>query len=110
MHKSIICSELPLETWTDLLAFVPRHQLGSLFFHIGDRQLVSILQFCLNEFGVFIGYLLIVPPWKKDAMLKVWRETEMAWSPRMDLPEPDVPMPTYVKNFKSINLRPVTYI
>jgi hypothetical protein len=107
----IYFSQLPLENWADLLPFLPSKHLVALLLHFGDRQFASILQFCLNKLGIFIGCLRIVPPSEKDAMLKVWPGYEIGWSKQMvRMMLPDGPMPKNVKDFKSINLRWVFWL
>jgi hypothetical protein len=52
-----------LENWHDLLAFVPRPQLGLIVPQIGDRQFASIIQPFLHEIGeITIGKMRIIKP------------------------------------------------
>jgi hypothetical protein len=57
-------SQLPLENWHDLLAFVPRHQLGEIVHQIGDRQFAYILQSFLHDEvrKITLGKIRIIPP------------------------------------------------
>jgi hypothetical protein len=102
-------SQLPLENWADLLAFVPRHQLVEIVGQIGDRHFARALQFCLHKIGkVFLGGLRIFPPRKKDGQngrpfVKLWRK-HFGWG-QQKLALADLPMPENVKWFKSIYLR-----
>jgi hypothetical protein len=102
----------------DLLPFVPRWKLVKLFFKIKDRQLVTNLQFFLTEVGqITFEHLRIVAPKRnypiEGPIVEVREEMPPLFSAdwQMPLPSdlkthlPEGPMPTKVKDFKSIQLR-----
>jgi hypothetical protein len=97
-----------LENWYDLLAFVPRRQLGNIPSQIGDRQFARILQSFLHEHGdITLGSMEIIPPRPKVSsdrpMVRGWKNGFVA----VDLP--DCPMPPNVKNFEVISFRLVLF-
>jgi hypothetical protein len=107
-------SQLPLENWSDLLPFVPRHQLVELIKQLDDRQFVYILQFFLTEVGqITLGHLRIVAPRETfGPIVEVRKEMppfRVSWKvrPLSDLETnfPEGPMPNNVKDFKLIELR-----
>jgi hypothetical protein len=68
---------------------------------IGDRQVVSFIQFFLHECGeVTLGHLHIKLPENVNVPIVIVNEND-----RMPLPLADVPIPQNVKNFKSIRIR-----
>jgi hypothetical protein len=112
-----------LETWVDLLPFVPRHQLVKLFLQIEDRQLVYNLQFFLTKFGqVTLDHLRIVAPKLNypiaGPIVEVRNEMPAFFSADWQTPPPcslrtilpEGPMPTKVTDFKSIHLRFAVHI
>jgi hypothetical protein len=95
-------SQLPLENWHDLLACVPRSQLGNVVSQIGDRQFAYILQSFLHDEAreITLGEMWVIPPrpsvFSDRPMVKVWRKAATN--------VPDWPMPGNVKNFVEIDL------
>jgi hypothetical protein len=92
-----------LENWHDLLAFVPRVQLGNLVLPIGDYQFACIIQSFLHDNirKITLGEMRIIPP-RPDVssdqpMVKVGcnAATNM----------PDSSMPGNIKDFKEIVLK-----
>jgi hypothetical protein len=107
---------LPLENWTELLPFVPRHQLVEIIRQLNDRQFAKILQFFLTEVGqITLGHLRIVAPRENDPngggpiveVRKSYCPDEWVDLPESDLETnlPEGPMPANVKDFKLIQLR-----
>jgi hypothetical protein len=96
-------SQLPLENWHDLLAFVPRNQLGNAVSQIGHRQFANIIQSFLYDpvRKITLGRMEIIPPRPNvpsdQPMVQVWPNaaTNMA----------DWPMPGNIKEFKGIDLK-----
>jgi hypothetical protein len=108
---------LPLETWVDVLAYVPRPQLVETVGQIHNRQFSKILQFFLHKCGggeIILGNMEIFKPRENGGDAndegcrpvvivqpvmnnrgKWWRETTLA----------DGPPPKNVKDFTSIHLR-----
>jgi hypothetical protein len=91
-----------LENWYDLLAFVPRYELGDIASAIGDRQFASILQLFLHDERreITLGRMEIIPPRPyapNDRPLAKLHDGFL-----VDLP--DWPMPENVKNFEQISL------
>jgi hypothetical protein len=105
------CSQLAKETWFDMLAFVPRRQLGQI-----GRQFIRIVQPFLHNYGqITLGNIWINPP----------RESDLTCGPRLQIAqgyaqwyaEPwgtlsrqlvwtaDLPMPENVKDFLSLEIR-----
>jgi hypothetical protein len=96
-----ILSQLPLENWFDLLALVPRSQLGQIVSQIGDRRFARIIQAFLHEHGeITLGKMVIIPPRRSvpsdRPMVKGW-------------PLPDWPMPGNIKNFEAIDFKFVRF-
>jgi hypothetical protein len=90
-------SQLPLENWCDLLAFVPRAQLGQIVPQIGDRQFARIIQAYLHEHGeITLGKIVITRP-----RGSVPSDRPMLRGRHL----PDWPMPGNVKNFEEIDLK-----
>jgi hypothetical protein len=92
-----------LENWHDLLAFVPRPQLGNVASEAGGRQFAHILQSFLHDEvrEITLSEMRIYAP-RPDVssdqpMVKVWpnEATNML----------DWPMPGNVKDFKEIHLK-----
>jgi hypothetical protein len=100
---------LPLETWADLLPFVPRHQLVEIVKQLGDRQFAKILQFFLTEVGqITLGHLRIVAPRENASgpIVEVRKEMLPFHLPAaLETNLPEGPMPTNVKDFNLIQLR-----
>jgi hypothetical protein len=92
-----------LENWHDLLAFVPRSQLGNVVAQIGDRQFAHIIQSFLHDEAreITFGKMEIIPPQQNvssdQPMVRVWLNDATNI--------PDWPMPGNIKDFKEINLR-----
>jgi hypothetical protein len=97
-----------LENWHDLLAFVPRSQLGNVVSQIGDRQFAHIIQSFLHDEvrKITLGKMEIIPPRRgvssDFAMVRVGlnEATNM----------PDWPMPGNIKDFGEIDLKFVLLI
>jgi hypothetical protein len=99
------CSQLPNENWYDLLAFVPRRQLGNNASQIGDRQFAHILQSYLHDEvdnKVTLGQMLIIPPRRNVTSDRPMMQYSYECA-AVDLP--DCPMPKNVKNFIEIYLK-----
>jgi hypothetical protein len=100
---SKIFSQLPLENWHDLLAFVPRCQLGNVVSQIGHRQFARIIQSFLHDEvrEITLGRMYIIPPrlgvCSDLPMVKVW--------PNKATNIPDWPIPANIKDFKEIHLK-----
>jgi hypothetical protein len=99
---------LPLENWTDLLPFVPTHQLVRIASRTADRQFATILQFFLHKYAKFtLGHIEIFEARKRSkAILRQLLEMRpgfVAFGPKMTLP--DMAMTKNVNNFQSIGLR-----
>jgi hypothetical protein len=98
-----------LENWVDLLAFVPRRQLGKIVPKIGDRKFAKFVQFFLHKTGeLTLDYIHINEPTDEDKatqngrpLVKLWQHDELV----PDLKLPDWPMPENIKNFHYIRLR-----
>jgi hypothetical protein len=96
-------SRLAAENWHDLLAFVPRSQLGNVVSQIGDRQFARIIQSFLHDpvREITLGEMGIIPPrWNVPSdqpMVKVGRNAATNM--------PNWPMPGNIKDFKEINLK-----
>jgi hypothetical protein len=92
-----------LENWHDLLASVPRSQLGNVVSQIGDRQFANIIQSFLHDpvREITLGEMGIIPPrWNVPSdqpMVKVGRNAATNM--------PNWPMPGNIKDFKEINLK-----
>jgi hypothetical protein len=92
-----------LENWHDLLAFVPRSQLGNAVSEIGDYQFASIIQSFLHDEvrKITLGEMEIIPPRRyvssDQPMVHVW--------PNTTTDMPDWPMPKNVKDFKGITFK-----
>jgi hypothetical protein len=103
-----------LENWFDLLAFVPRRQLGIFAYQVGDRQFAFILQSFLHDERreITLGRMNIIPPRynvpsdRSMAMVRDSRE-EFGYS-AVDFP--DWPMPANVINFDKISLKFVLFL
>jgi hypothetical protein len=96
-------SQLPLENWHDLLAFVPRTQLGNVVSEIGDRQFANIIQSFLHDEvrEITLAYMRIIAP-RPDVpsdlpMVKIMDKAAINM--------PDWPMPGNIRNFKQIDLK-----
>jgi hypothetical protein len=95
--------QLPLENWHDLLAFVPRTQLGNGASQIGHYQFACIIQSFLHDKlkEITLGEMRIIAPRpdvsSDQAMVKVW--------PNEATNMPDWPMPGNIINFKQIDLK-----
>jgi hypothetical protein len=92
-----------LENWHDLLAFVPRNQLGNVVSEVGDYQFAYIIQSFLHDpvSKITLGKMRIIAP-RPDVssdqpMVKVW--------PNEATNMPDGPMPANIKDFKQIDLK-----
>jgi hypothetical protein len=92
-----------LENWHDLLAFVPRSQLGNVVSQIGHRQFARIIQSFLHDKlkEITLGKMEIIPPRPNvpsdQPLIRVW--------PNKATNIPDWPMPANIKDFKQINLK-----
>jgi hypothetical protein len=92
-----------LENWHDLLAFVPRSQLGNVISQIGDRQFAYIVQSFLHDpvWGIALGRMYIIPPRinvpSDQPMVTVWHNAATNL--------PDWPMPTNIMDFEQITLK-----
>jgi hypothetical protein len=92
-----------LENWHDLLAFVPRSQMGNVVSEIGDRQFAYIIQSFLHDpvREITLGKIGMIPPRinvpSDQPMVTVWRNAATNL--------PDWPMPANIKDFKEINLK-----
>jgi hypothetical protein len=110
---------LAKETWFDLLAFVPRRQLGQIVPQIGNRQFTGIAQSFLHNYGqITLGHIRICRPRDLDAnghpRLEVWpifsdyEHLDDFWrtlSRELILPTADVPMPGNINDFLSLRIR-----
>jgi hypothetical protein len=86
-----------LETWTDLLTFVPRKQLVQFVAQLDGRQLARIFQFYLHKCGkVTIGNLRIEASPNGNGPIIV--------KDGQKLPLADGPMPENVNDFKRIRI------
>jgi hypothetical protein len=92
-----------LENWHDLLAFVPRSQLGNVVSEIGDYQFTRIIQSFLHDNAkkITLGEMRIIAP-RPDVssdqpMVKVGHNAATNM--------PDWPMPGNIKHFKEIKLK-----
>jgi hypothetical protein len=122
-----------LENWYDLLAFVPRRQLGNIVSEIGDYQFASIIQSFLHGFGkIKLGKMKIFALRRNlrlfllDVGLALIRPIIMLIRPSIDIPPqpivplvrqmvkvrpnaatnmPDVSMPRNIKDFKKIEFQ-----
>jgi hypothetical protein len=92
-----------LENWHDLLAFVPRTQLGNAVSQIGDRQFAYIIQSFLHDEvkEITLGEMEIILPRKNVPS----DQPAVQVSPNPATIMPDWPMPGNIKNFKEIELR-----
>jgi hypothetical protein len=92
-----------LENWHDLLAFVPRSQLGNLASQLGDYKFACILQSFLHDEvrKITLGRMFIISPEinvsSDQPMVQVW--------PNDATNIPESPMPANIKNFKEIELK-----
>jgi hypothetical protein len=93
-----------LENWYDLLALVPRRQLGDIASAIGDRQFASILQLFLHDERreITLGRMEIIPP-RPNVPSDRPMVQGCYGSTTVDLP--DWPMPKNVKSFDQISLK-----
>jgi hypothetical protein len=92
-----------LENWHDLLAFVPRSQLGNAVSEIGDYQFASIIQSFLHDEvrKITLGEMEIISPRPKvpsdQPMVHVMPNTTTNM--------PDWPMPGNITKFKKMILK-----
>jgi hypothetical protein len=101
-------SQLPLENWSDLLPFVPTHQLVEIVSGTADRQFANILQFFLHKYAKFtLGHMEIFAARKRGtAILRQLLEIRpgfLASGPKMMLR--NMAISKNVNNFQSIGLR-----
>jgi hypothetical protein len=98
-----IFSQLPLENWHDLLAFVPRNQLGNVVSQIGDRQFAYIIQSFLHDKlkEITLGKMEIIAP--RPDVLNDQPVVKVVGRKATNMP--NWPMPGNVRNFKKINLK-----
>jgi hypothetical protein len=92
-----------LENWHDLLAFVPRNQLGNVVSEIGDYEFTRIIQSFLHDEvrKITLGKMEIIP-----LRPKVPNDQPMVHvMPNTTTNMPDWPMPGNIKNFKQITLK-----
>jgi hypothetical protein len=111
------CRQLPKETWFDLLAFVPRHQLGKIAPQVGDRKFAAILQpFLHNYREITLGYIRIDRPGPKDASgrlnVRAWPKFTVWYDQgeHANLVLPNVEMPANTKDFLMIKLGFALYL
>jgi hypothetical protein len=111
LKSTQFCSQLPKETWFDLLAFVPRHQLGQIAPQVGDRKFAAIIQSFLHGYReITLGNIQINRPRPKDVSgrlyVRAWPKTGVRYyqGRQANLVLPDVEMPTNIKDFLMIQL------
>jgi hypothetical protein len=109
------CSQLAKETWFDLLAFVPRRQLGQIVSRIG-RQFARIVQPFLYNYGhITLGNILISSPRESDLARRPtfqvaqsfaqWYAEPWGTLSRQLVWPADVSMPENIKDFISLEIR-----
>jgi hypothetical protein len=102
---------LPLETWVDALAFVPRWQLGKVVDQIRNRQFAKIIQFFLHKCGeITLNNMEIFEPRGNGChpmviAKQVKNNRATLWLRKTTTTLSDGPPPKNVKDFTSINLR-----
>jgi hypothetical protein len=108
-------SQLPKETWFDMLSFVPRRRLGKIAPQVGDRKFAAIIQpFLHNYREITLGNIRIKRPRPKakDASGRLdvlaWPKSITEWRHRNKV-LPDVEMPEKIKDFLLIRLRFALY-
>jgi hypothetical protein len=93
-----------LETWAELLGFLPRLSLVQLITQIRDRKFASILEFFLIKCGkITLEWIHIKPSWDIYGPAIVQKNKDLFTT--VDLPLANKPIPPNVKNFKGIRLR-----
>jgi hypothetical protein len=105
LKSTQFCSQLPKETWFDLLAFVPRHQLGKIAPKVG-RKFAALLQSFLHNYrAITLGNIRIKRPRPKDASGRLVVRAWPKWHHRCKHQVlPDVEMPKNIKDFLMIQL------
>jgi hypothetical protein len=94
-----------LENWFDLLALVPRRQLGKAAYQVGDRRFARILQLFLHDERreITFGRMEIIPPRHYVPSDRPMVQSHYKYE-RATVDLPDLPMPGNVKNFGGISL------
>jgi hypothetical protein len=93
-----------LETWVDVLGFLPRSYLAHLIPQIRDRKFASVLHFFLNKCGeVTLGWIHIKSSFSTYGPAIVQKNKDLFSIMFLRLAEE--PIPPNVKNFRGMRLR-----